>query len=712
MPRADFEPTEVIQPNTFEISNNPGANALQANVTYFANVLDENSVLGAGGETGAVVKYGRDHRQENDRLADAESPRLYNNPGDAEHGLHDRHMLTRAVAASEMDKMIGLNVVAEEKFGVDEHGETFGASVFADGAGIQSEFRVNPGEDKKVCFLAANYRDPAIQKGLSDLEVSDYLSGQMDRHAGNIFVDPDTGKVTGIDNDLAFPEVDRETLIQREAFSYGATDNKAVAGFPRQMHQDTKAKILATSSAELREKLSAITPPGSTEEMPGRLTEAEINGACRRLEALQEELRSPNCSIQVVAQFDDNTYEAAVNAQKDAFENVAWKGGPQTWDNCQDGNLFDKAPKTSYLGAVALKEKMIATNIAVMQQENAQLVAQGQEPQVIPAAMRDPRTAPKAPRNEQYAEYAKQAEIAKQTLKANPQLIEDPGARQQVMGIKEQMSEVKAKIAHYDKETAKLEEGKLGAKLRSLASGGTEGRKEFYAEKKLAAQQQLATLERQLDAAAAEAVPLEMKAGLMADAGAVIEARAQQNNVAQAQNGVAAQQANHEFLNHPAPQPPNVAELADNAVQQAGNAVQQPNLEFLNHPAPQPPNVPQVQNNAVPQNGAPKAAELPKAAEDELDVAELDEVDELDEEVEVEVKQEGHEKGPSVGEMLKRANSSPALGGHRQAQGQGQGGPAQNGPKPGGNSLRASGQWQAAKPSAPKPGGSSLSASH
>ena len=37
-----------------------------------------------------------------------------------------------------------------------------------------------------------------------DLQLIDALTGQVDRHGGNIFVDPKTGKVTGIDNDAAF----------------------------------------------------------------------------------------------------------------------------------------------------------------------------------------------------------------------------------------------------------------------------------------------------------------------------------------------------------------------------------------------------------------------------------------------------------------------------------------------------------------------------
>ncbi|WP_397381400.1 hypothetical protein [Prosthecobacter sp.] len=699
MPRADFETHPVIQQGTYQTADNEGV--MQANVTYVASALGDN-VMGAGGQTGGVIKYQRNYSRSKDREADSESPRLYADREHAERHEQDRHMLTRAVASSALDKVVGLNAITEEKFGVDANGRAFGLSVMADGEGVQSNYRVNPGEDKVPCVLEANYRSPVTQRGLSDLEVSDYLSGQLDRHTGNIFVDPASGKVTGIDNDLAFPSMNREDILQRESTNWGATDSKAVAGFPRQMHEDTKAKILAVSPAELRATLSGIVAPDATENQPGRLTPAEIDGACERLAALQAELRSPDCGIQVVPEFNDATYDAAVDAQKAAFDNVRWKNADagQTFDNCTAGGICDLAPKTSYLGAVVLKEKQTAVYIATEQQRNLERQAEGLPPQPMPVGVRPAVTAPKAALNQAYAEYTKMAEVAKQAIKTDPTLLASPADARQIMGIKEQMNEVKAKIAHYDNETAKLERGGLGAKFRSLASGGTEGRKEFYADKKLAAQQDLAALGRQLDAAAAEAVPVAMKQQLMNDAQAVVAARqpvVAQNNAVQQPVAVQPNPALAGMVpNHPAPPPPGQ----------------------FNHPPPSDmaPAIPD-QDNLAQNNDQPKAAKTKiaaknkeedltvKAAEDELEVSDPDDLD-ADVEVEVEVKKEGLSKAPSVAEMLKRTNSAPQLGGHKAAQGV-----SGEEPKPAGNSLRASGNWQAAKPSGPKPGGGSLSAS-
>jgi hypothetical protein len=137
--------------------------------------------------------------------------------------------------------------------------------------------------------------------------------------------------------------------------------------------------------------------------------------------------------------------------------------------------------------------------------------------------------------------------------------------------------------------------------------------------------------------------------------------------------------------NYPAPQPP-VAQV--NAA--AHNALPPP----PNYPAPQPP-VAQV--NAAAHNALPPPPNYPAPQPPGLDPPASD----------IEAQKPALLKKPSVAEMLKRTNSSPQLGGHKQAQA-----PGVEEPKPAGNSLRASGGWQPAKPSGPKPGGSSLSASH
>lgn len=593
----------------------------------------------------------------------------------------DKALLARTVASSQVDQMLGTNCVAEETFGVDADGNNIGVSIQGDGAGITGKFR---GEDgiKKDCLLQVDLSDGDIQRGLSDLEAVDYITGQIDRHCGNIFINPETKQVTGIDNDMAFPEVSREEMFA----AGGEFTNKAVAGMPRMMHQETAQKILALNPEALRASLSQMQTP----EGVSPLSPAAIDSACDRLAKMQNELKQPGGAIQVVAQFDENTYAAAMAAQ----EEVVQQHMGMTIDAAatQDPGELDSVNKTSYIAAASVQAKRYTQG---MQEEPEKYG-------VRPAAASGP-----APRNAEAAIYAAQLERAKQTLMKNPAslgMIGGGQAQAQAQAVHKEIADLKEKIGHYDKEIEGLNKNRVGSLMRSLASGGSGNRKEFYADKKLNAQQQIGDLERQLESIADKAMTSQFKADIAADA----------RLAAANQPGV-----------------PPVAQ--NNAVQVAPVAVQpDPALAAMvpNHPAPPPPGqfnhpppsdmAPAVpnQDNLAQGNDQPKAAKTKiaaknkegdltvKAAEDELEVSDPDDLD-ADVEVEVEAKKEGLAKAPSVAEMLKRTNSAPQLGGHKAAQGVGG-----EEPKPAGNSLRASGAWQAAKPSGPKPGGTSLTSSH
>lgn len=585
----------------------------------------------------------------------------------------DKALLARTVASSQVDQLLGTNCVAEETFGVDADGNHIGVSIQGDGAGITGKFR---GEDdvKRDCLLQVNLSDGDIQRGLSDLEAVDYITGQIDRHCGNIFINPETKKVTGIDNDMAFPEISREDMFA----AGGEFTNKAVAGMPKMMHQETAQKILALSPEAMRASLTQMQTP----EGVSRLSPAAIDSACDRLANLQNELKQPNGAIKVVAQFDENTYAEAMATQEQVVQghmNLSIDEAAQ-----QDPGELDSVNKTSYIAAAAVQAKRYEQGIQ-------------EEPEKF--GRRPASAAPPAPRNEEKAIYAAQLEQAKQTLMKNPASLGVIGggqAQAQAQAVHKEIAGLKDKIAHYDKEIANLNNHKMGSMLRSLASGGSGNRKEFYADKKLDAQQQIGNLQRQLESIADKAMTSQFKADIAADAR--VAANPQQGAPPVAQNNSVqvppvAVQPNPALAgmvpNHPAPPPPGQ----------------------FNHPPPSDmaPPVPDqdnlVQGNDQPKVGKVKIAAKDKegdltvqAAEDELDV---EDPDDLDADVSVNVA-----KKPSVAEMLKRTNSAPQLGGHKQAQGVGG-----EEPKPAANSLRASGGWQPAKPSGPKPGGGALSAS-
>lgn len=590
----------------------------------------------------------------------------------------DRGLLARSVASSQVDQLLGTNILAEETFGVTREGKVVGVSLQGDGAGITGTHRFNEGEEKKDYILKVDLKNPALQRGLADLEAVDYLTGQIDRHCGNMFVDQNN-KVTGIDNDLAFPERSLEETTQGMPRGMRA---KVVGKMPQQMHQETAQKILALDPDTLRQTLKNMPAPDNI----SKLSDAAIEGACDRLVQMQNELKQPGGAIQVVAAFNDDTYNAAMAAQQAQVE--AKLGGKiEDTDVDNAANLSD-VPKTSYLGAVAIQTKRYELNS-----------------QQVPGNFlgRDQKTAPQAPRNAEAAIYAKQLDVAKQAMTSNPAFVAHLGAdAQQAQAISQEIKELKEKVAHYEKEQAGLQKNKIGSLVRSLASGGAAKRQEFYGEKKFEAMQRIGQLQQQLDTIAENALSNEVKA----EARAYARQAAAQNQPVAAVNNAAQRQPMAvqpspalmgQVPNHPAPPPPGQ----------------------FNHPPPSDmaPAVPN-QDNLAQGNDQPKAAKTKiaaknkegdltvKAAEDELEVSDPDDLD-ADVEVEVEVKKEGLAKAPSVAEMLKRTNSAPQLGGHKAAQGIGG-----EEPKPASNSLRGSGSWQAAKPSGPKPGGNSLTSSH
>lgn len=247
----------------------------------------------------------------------------------------DYALQARQVASYEVDKMLGLGVTAVEKFGVGAGDKVVGVSVQADGAAVSNILL------GKEAYVQADLSDPVIQRGFSDLEVMDYITGQIDRHPGNMFLDPSTGQVTGIDNDLAFPEISRKDLIN----GGGQFIQKMTEGMPSVVHADTAKKILAAKPEDLRKMLEDMPVPDTT----SRLGQPAIDGAVKRLKDLQSALKGPRPDIKVVAQFDQKTYQAAI-AKEAASIGVKDIREPKP----VGVKLDDAKPKTSYLAAAEI----------------------------------------------------------------------------------------------------------------------------------------------------------------------------------------------------------------------------------------------------------------------------------------------------------------------------------------------------------------------
>ncbi len=562
----------------------------------------------------------------------------------------DRQLLARAVASHEVDKMIGLNVCAEEKFGMDPAGGMVGISVQCDGAGIRSAYGTNEYGESQTSFLDIDYSNAAVQKGLNDLQTLDYITGQCDRHAGNMFVDPESGKVTGIDNDLAFPQPDLQTVMDNDTQLAG----KFVATMPKIMHEDTAAKIAAIDPGEFRKMLASVRPPNGDKGLGAK----EINGAVKRLGELQKAIADAKQGaggLELVKEFNKETFDKAVKEQMESNHGV-----------------------TSYIGAVQTEK---ATAMKAIKGG------------AVSYQMRGAATVGKAKLNPEYAAFKQQM---------------NPDQKADYLKLQAEVDQLDVKLDAVRKDISKMKNPGIKERVAAIKHGGLEGARQHLFSKEANLVKELRPKMDQLRAMAAPHVETMRQAEELKQ-----QLRGAQNNVAPVQNQPGPAPLGQDNLGQGNDQPKAAqAKIANKGaatkVQAAEDELDMPDLDDdddlsvdseteieaeveVNVAAQQP---------AVSKPAAAKQTAVPKNAEDELDMPDLDDDDDLDVDSQAagEVKQEGLQKSPSVAEMLRRTSSAPALGGHRQDQALGE-----DGPKPKANTLRASGQWQSAKPSSPEP---------
>ena len=154
------------------------------------------------------------------------------------------------------------------------------------------------------------------QKQLNQLQWFDALIGNSDRHGGNVMVNPGTGDVSGIDNDLSFGHDDaiyaKGNKAAEKAFTdgWGGRDEKYL-GLPGQLDESTAAQLLKLNPKKLKKMLN---PKGTKKEE--KLNKEELQASYDRLAKIQEAVGDKKKSGSLVKQWDDTTYDAAVNETK------------------------------------------------------------------------------------------------------------------------------------------------------------------------------------------------------------------------------------------------------------------------------------------------------------------------------------------------------------------------------------------------------------
>ena len=158
--------------------------------------------------------------------------------------------------------------------------------IIVDGKEISGTFMENA-SGKEAYRLPANdpmrnygpevYDNPEIIKQLADLQVLDYLCGNIDRHEGNLFFQFDTSDpehpkattITGIDNDLSFMAKTGENKTRNGNIFIKPSSMRII-------NEETAIKILSLDESVLRVNLANFS-----------LSEAEQSAAIERLNILK-----------------------------------------------------------------------------------------------------------------------------------------------------------------------------------------------------------------------------------------------------------------------------------------------------------------------------------------------------------------------------------------------------------------------------------------
>lgn len=212
----------------------------------------------------------------------------------------DAHLGIRAVMSSRIDKMLGTDALTEEHF-AEHDGRQGTVSSLAKGSAMRDL------KGQHMAEASVDGNDANYQQSMWNLQLNDYLSGQADRHAGNIFYDDDTGRVRGIDNDLAFGDQFNET-IGTERPKRG-DNSKHVRELPHLIDAKTAESVLAIDENTYLDML--LGQEGDRE----RLDFDEAMQAYERMLDLKRhiyDIQSGEGEGEIVEEWNEDTYATAM----------------------------------------------------------------------------------------------------------------------------------------------------------------------------------------------------------------------------------------------------------------------------------------------------------------------------------------------------------------------------------------------------------------
>lgn len=225
----------------------------------------------------------------------------------------DPNLIARQVISSRLDKKLGLNVLSDEIFSKDEDGRTIGISGRVDGKQV-----MEGGSNTGYTYNNFDLSDPKVQKGLSDLQLIDAITGQLDRHMGNVFIDGATGSVKGIDNDMAFGR--KESAFETELSPVLSSGNSLRNQFTTneedgsirynqtQVDKASAESVLAMSESDFKKILKGRSGDGE------KIDSGAISMALIRFRAVKEQMQYLKDNEMLVSEWNDDTYDEALNS--------------------------------------------------------------------------------------------------------------------------------------------------------------------------------------------------------------------------------------------------------------------------------------------------------------------------------------------------------------------------------------------------------------
>ncbi len=258
------------------------------------------NIEGSGTNRGFAKKAIKQFDNENDTTINLGFPSGTERPNIGKV-LQAPNLIARQVTSYKVAKELGMIIVAPEIFSTDTDGTTIG--ITAEVKSTQVMKNVVDNGTKLQEHTRFDFSKPKTQKELSDLQLLDAITGQMDRHLGNIFIDKTTGAVATIDQDMSFPVGDRPfSETENTLFNQFETQNGKLVYKQEFVDANTAEKILSISDDQLRNVLK-----GNAKD-PEHLDDEAINHAITRFKAVKEQLQKLKDQNKLIKTWDDNTY--------------------------------------------------------------------------------------------------------------------------------------------------------------------------------------------------------------------------------------------------------------------------------------------------------------------------------------------------------------------------------------------------------------------